>query len=366
MRTNMQPELVHADCRYFRGHIPCEPHKRLGVHCNGCPEYESQDIHVLVIKLGAIGDVIRTTPILSAIKREHPHARIYWLTNFPSVLPSLVDVPLQFSLQDMTYLRAMSFDLLLNLDKDREACALASQIVARTKKGFGLSGGKAVPFDAAAQKKYLTGVFDDINKANKLSYVQEIFEICGFHYAGEEYVLNLPVNQDSQQWEIDHSKTVIGLNTGCGERWPSRLWGDERWVELAKTLLKRGFEVVILGGKAEHEKNLSIASASGTRYFGHFPLTSFMHLVNECDILVTAVTMALHVGIAFRKKIVLLNNIFNRHEFELYGRGVIVEPQRECKCFFLPNCTNREYFCMNHLATGDVMSGLEMLLKQPS
>src|SRR5258706_601304 len=75
------------------------------------------------------------------------------------------------------------------LDKDRQACALNATLSAPSKKGFTLRDGKCVPIDPAAEHKYLTGVFDDISKANTKSYQQEIFEICGFEFRGESYIM---------------------------------------------------------------------------------------------------------------------------------------------------------------------------------
>ena len=40
---------------------------------------------ILIIKLGALGDVVRTIPILSAIKEKYPNSEIYWLTKKDSV-----------------------------------------------------------------------------------------------------------------------------------------------------------------------------------------------------------------------------------------------------------------------------------------
>ena len=39
------------------------------------------------------------------------------------------------------------------------------------------------------------------------------------------------------------------------------------------------------------------------------------------------VSMALHVALGLKKKVVLFNNVFNSKEFELYGLGEIVEPE---------------------------------------
>ena len=40
--------------------------------------------------------------------------------------------------------------------------------------------------------------------------------------------------------------------------------------------------------------------------------------VKAGDLVVTAVTMAMHIALGLGKKLVLFNNIFNPHEFELY------------------------------------------------
>jgi ADP-heptose:LPS heptosyltransferase len=358
---------LKTDCRLFRGDIPCKPHKRFGVHCvdeagETCPHYDPINKHILIIKLGAIGDVIRTTPLLHKLKAEYPSAKIWWLTLTPEILPSLVDEPLSFSLKNIVSLRSFHFDMVLNLDKDREACALSEQISATTRKGFRLKDGVISPIDTAAESKYLTGIFDDLGKANTKSYPEEIFEICGFSFSGERYILDRPATS-STKWRINKRKKVVGLNTGCGGRWTSRLWDDKNWTSLARTLKKKGYEVVLLGGEQEHSKNQKLARASKVKYFGHYPLPQFISLVDQCDLVVTGVTMAMHITIGLEKKIVLFNNIFNMHEFELYGLGTIVEPDKPCRCFYQPTCTNAQYRCMEHLPVTRVVDACERLLR---
>ncbi|MGB2867929.1 MAG: glycosyltransferase family 9 protein [Bacteroidota bacterium] len=351
---------LKTDCRHFRGDIPCTPHKQFGVHCvdekgKDCVHYDRIDKKILIIKLGAVGDVIRTTPLLHKLKQIHPHAKIFWLTNSPEILPSQVDERLRFSLPAVVALRSMQFDILYNLDKDREACALCAQISATEKRGCILKDGVITPIDNNAEAKYLTGVFNDVSKANRKSYPQEIFEMCGFPFAGERYILDRPTS-GKRGWKINPKKTVIGLNTGCGDRWTSRLWEDGNWISLAKNLRKKGYEVVLLGGEQEHAKNLRFARASKAKYFGHFPLREFIDLVDQCDLVVTGVTMAMHITIGLGKKIILFNNIFNKYEFELYGLGSVLEPEKPCQCFYQPTCTNKHYRCMESLSVERVVS----------
>ena len=242
-----------------------------------------------------------------------------------------VDNILNFSLADVTWLNTQQFDWLINLDKDREAIALAASISAKRKTGFHIDQrGRCIPFGSRSEeRKWLTGLWDDLNRGNQLSYLHEIFQICGYDFAGEEYLMDLDGDES-----LGAESITVGLNTGCGERWPTRLWPKERWIDLAKRLVSKGYRVLLLGGPQEDRKNRQISEQSSAQYLGVMPLRNFSNLVNSCDIIVSQVTMAMHIAIAAQKYLVLLNNIFNKAEFYLYERGVILEPEIGCLgCF---------------------------------
>ena len=356
---------LKTDCRHFRGDIPCKPSKLYNVHCvdelgNDCKHYDRTGKRILIIKLGALGDVIRTTPILHKIKASEPDAEIWWLTLVPDVLPKTLDQILTFTPQSVATLMATEFDIVYNLDKDKEACALCAGIRAKVKKGFTLRNGKCAPIDAAAEHKFLTGVFDDLSKTNVKSYQEEIFEICGYAFAGEQYIMP-PIKEFP--WKLPKGKPVVGLNTGCGGRWTSRLWAEKNWAALAKRLRSAGCVPLLLGGEQEHAKNLRLKKASGATYPGHFPLPQFLSEVDQCDLVVTAVTMGMHFAIGLGKKIVLFNNIFNKHEFELYGKGEILEPDFDCNCYYAPVCPND---CMQYLSVDTVFDSCKSLLNLPT
>ena len=54
--------------------------------------------------------------------------------------------------------------------------------------------------------------------------------------------------------------------------------------------------------------------------------------------------------------------IFNVHEFELYGRGIIIEPTSGCDCYFGNSCS-REKSCMKDITVRDVLSNIAVLNK---
>ncbi|MFH1420645.1 MAG: glycosyltransferase family 9 protein [Candidatus Aenigmatarchaeota archaeon] len=345
MTTSFGINDFKADCRYFKADVPCKFHKLDKRSCVDCENYEKIDKRILIVKLGAMGDVIRTTPLLRKLKELYPNSEITWITYFPDVLPKAVDVPLEFNVMNVIKLQADHFDVLYSLDKDPEAVALANLIKADIKKGYKLENGKAAPIDADAHGKFLTGLHDGINKENVYSYVEEIFQITGLSYSNEKYLLDKPPKLVNDQLN-KMKRPIIMLNTGCGDRWPTRIWPDDNWMELTNMLKEAGYTPLLVGGQNEDLKNKYMAQHSSARYIGVLPMNEFISLVNECDLMVTCATMALHIALGLEKKIVLMNNIFNKNEFELYGQGVVLEPEAdnrvlECLSCFKSSCDKK-------------------------
>lgn len=353
--------MIRTDCLHFNGYKPCGPHKERGALCEGCADYRPTAGNVLIIKLGAAGEVVRNTPLLRALHQRHPGARIFWMTHHPELVPEReVFRVLRFDLAGVLTVLDLRFDLVLSLDKDVEACALANRVDARVKKGFTQRDGVILPFDEDSQRKWRTGVSDGLMKANRAHYVEELFELCGYTFQGEEYVL--PEFQ-APQVDLDTGKQVVMLNTGAGSMWKPRLYSPASWAVLAKLLKASGRQVVLVGGPEEHARNLELAEATGARYFGVQPFREFIGLLSLADVVVTSVTFAFHAAVGLRKRIVLLNNTFNRHEFHMYGRGTVLEPPVPCLgCYkqdFDARCVQRD--CMDMIAPEQVLRAVAEL-----
>jgi heptosyltransferase-2 len=360
--------VARLDCVFFDGYKPCSSHKLRGSICENCNDYKPVNYRVLILKKGAAGEVIRNTPILRKLRALHVNdsIEISWLTDYPDFVPkSFVNRVLKYDWENVQMLLEEEFDLLLNLDKEHHVCALANRIKAKEKKGFLLDKkGKIISANRDAERKWLTGVFDDLMKDNKKHYVEEIFEICGWKWAGEKYILEdyiippLSFNKDS-------NKPLVGLNTGAGSMWPTRIWPENLWAGLISKLIERNYQVLLLGGPEEHDKNMRLAKNTGAYYEGLKNFKEFTGLMSHCDMLVTAVTMTLHIAIGLGKKIILLNNIFNKYEFYLYSLGFIIEPDVPCKaCYkkaFDPLCAVPN--CMELISVDSVFNKIEYLKK---
>lgn len=353
------------DCRHFQGHIPCKPNKLHSVDCNDCNFYDKIGKRILIIKLGAMGDVIRTTPLVVKYGELFPDVHITWLTHSPDVLPkNEIDVIYKYDATSLFILKNKEFDIAINLDKEEEACILLSEVKSDIKYGFIWNNNHIDAATKHSEHKLITGFFDHISKENTKNYLEEIFEICNLKFNNEEYLLNY--NKDFvEKWvnifkDLSKGKPVIGLNTGCGERWQTRLWPHDYWVAYINELQNKGFYPIVLGGPQEDEKNIDLSKQTGCYYPGTYSLEEFFGITAACDLIVTQVSMMMHIATALKKKMILFNNIFNKNEFYLYNRGVIIEPESGCDCFYGTTC-RREVSCMYDIKVEKV---IEETIKQ--
>ena len=353
---------VKQDCKHFRGNIPCKPNKVSGAMCDSCSEYRPVSKRILIIKLGALGDVIRTTPLVVKYRNLYPDCHITWLTQSPDVLPAQdIDLILKPDAFALLFIQNQQFDIAINLDKELEACMLLEKTSAPEKYGYNHSNGKIVPATPAAEHKIMTGFFDELSKKNTKSYLEEIFEICHLTFDYEPYLIRRNATLD-EKWKqqtqsLAGNKRIVGLNTGCGPRWNTRLWPVEYWENLAQELRNRGYFPVFLGGALEHEKNTRMSESAEVYYPGHFSLEEFIALTASCDVVVTQVSMMMHIATALQKELILMNNIFNPHEFELYGRGEIVQPQKACVCYYGNSCVHGNS-CMYDLSVNQIVEAI--------
>lgn len=329
---------LRTDCLYYRGDRPCLPHTRSGETCT-CKELIPVKRRGVIIKLGAAGDVLRTTPLLRALDPAGAGTRILWVTHYPEMLPAEACEAVKPGAATLARLTATEWDFCWNLDKDVEACALAFHVRAKERAGYTLVDGMPYPLDERAWHKFATGLDNPYSKANELNYVREIFDIVNLPYRGEEYWLRPPTAKALKDAElILPGKGWVGLNTGAGWRWPTRIWPESHWIDLIDRLKQKQLKPVILGGPEEEQLNGRLAAATGCLWPGIQPLDVFFALIHRCQCLVTSVTQAMHLAIAAKTPLVLFNNIFNPREFELYGRGEIVGPSKPCDCYYDPRC----------------------------
>jgi ADP-heptose:LPS heptosyltransferase len=372
--------LVHrTDCRHYRGEKPCK-YKRL---CAECPFASPVGTRILLLKFGAIGDALRTTPILRALPKRWPDPHVTWLTDAISepLLQGIEQIDRLWIYDLTSSLRVAheQFDVMLNFDKVPAALCLAEASSAREKYGFRISPeGNLTIFNRESEYALLLGLSDPVKfHQNTKTYPEIISEMIGIPYSGEEYLLHLTAEEEQwagshfAEWGIPPDAVVVGLNTGCGPVFTSKKWSENSFAQLGAALLREYPQVrlVLLGGPAERERNQRLRARLGTAVVdtgADNPIRRFGAMVGRCAVVVTGDTMAMHVAIALRRRVVALFGPTTHREIDLYGRGeVIVAPSAGFPC--LP-CYSRECRlevpCIDAISVEDVFAAVRRQLEQ--
>jgi len=349
---------IAFDCKFFRGDRPCIWHKQTGVLCT-CEKYDRVEERLLIIKLDAMGDVLRSTALLPPLAEVHPHAAITWLTRPESVAllqrnPYIAEV-LPLGAEATVHLQARQFDRVINLDASKISAALAAVAQAPRKDGFLLDPrGWVQPTNDAARSWLEAGVFDDIKRAGTRTYQDRMAEILGLGGRAHRYVFELSVDEieDGRQHlnraGVDLKRPLIGLNTGAGGRWPLKQWREDGYLEFITRLGRdRELQFLLLGGPSERERNERLKAASPVTLLDsgcNNEVRHFAAIVSHCDVVVTGDTLAMHLSLALERRTVVVFGPTSAPEIELYGLGEKVVPDMTClscyktSCDFVPNC----------------------------
>jgi ADP-heptose:LPS heptosyltransferase len=365
-------QVLKLDCRNYRGDRPCVAGVP-GVCPVACPRHTPQGTRILIIKLAALGDVIRTAALLPGLRDAWPKSHITWVTR-PNAVRMLANHPLidrllTFDAESLCHLEHERFDLCLSLDKEPGPSALAMRTDAREKCGIGLSAyGTPYPLNAECVPYFLLGLDDELKfKRNHTSYPQLIYEAVGLEYRGQRYELHpsrAERTRADRVWQIlgvAPGEIVVGLNTGAGHVFANKNWPADRFVALARRLTgEHVWRVALLGGPEERALNTSITQAcpdvldTGCE---HREL-EFAALVRRCAVVVTGDTMAMHVAIAGGVPVVVLFGPTCPQEIDLYGRGEKIVTRLRCAPCYCRAC-DRSPNCMEDIGVERVLAAVE-------
>ncbi len=362
---------ARLNCRYYLGEKPCK-YKRL---CQGCMHYLPMGRRILILKLGAMGDALRTTPILHALEREYPLRHITWITDQQSysILKnnSAIDRLLTIDSPDILRIFGQEFDLLLSLDKAPQIIALSSIVRAFERKGFVMSPwGTLDVYNESARYALALGLDDELKfRINRKTYQETIYEIADLPYQRDHYIYELP--QESRttaktllmQLNAPGTGPRIGLNTGCGDIFATKKWPDYHFIQLAHDLRnKMDARVYLLGGNREINSNRHIVSILENQVVdtGVNSLDVFAGVISHLDMIITGDTMALHLALALQTKVIGLFGPTCAHEIDFYGLGNALVATDECCPCYRSKCQKPES-CMATITPDIVYSSIQEL-----
>ena len=334
---------------------------------------------ILIIKLAAIGDVLRTTSILYGIKEKYPDSIISWVTSEGAV-PLLKNNHLINNIYIINenlikQFDENKFDIIINLDEDILACTLASELQGEII-GFYLKDNKIVPTESAREWFNMSALGeplqnDKLKKANRKTYHQLMFELIKIQPKKSDFFLNMKYEELNFAKKfavtnnIKNGDMIIGLNTGAGKRWQFKKWSLNKTIKLAERLSNElNAKVILFGGKEEKEKNKEIQEKCRTPIIDtgcDNNLLQFAALLNLCSLVVTSDSLALHIAVALKKKLVVLFGPTSANEIELYGLGKKIVPNMNCICCYKQTCDKKPN-CMDMIGVEEVFENIKFII----
>ncbi|MCA9442650.1 MAG: glycosyltransferase family 9 protein, partial [Candidatus Omnitrophica bacterium] len=166
------------------------------------------------------------------------------------------------------------------------------------------------------------------------------------------------------------SFSPVAFNTGSGDRWKTKRWPMESFLELGLMLREdAGGRILLVGGPIEDEANSLLATERPDLfvYPGVLELRRFIALLSRTRLIVTADTMALHIGLGLQVPTVALFGSTSAPEIEAAGPLEKVVSPVDCICCYLKEC-DKQPFCMDVLTPEMVAKRIEEAnwLTQPS
>lgn len=307
----------NRDCRSFRGVYSCDIMTGEDYRdCSECSFYDKIGKKILILKLGAMGDVVRGTTLLTALKEKYGQdSHITWVIEEKSkeILYNnpYVDKILAYNHETALILQKEKFDVLLSLEVAPPTTLIANLINAKEKYGFYFDDdGHPSAYNENALE-YLETVFSNkLSKECRKTHQEMLFNNVDLIYKKQDYVLVLEDYEKEYASKIikDKKRKLLGINVGSAGRWVSKAWHPDLIVDFINKISK-DYDVILLGGKREEELLEKIENSVDVAVFKNDPNNSvreFMAVIDACDLIVTGDTLALHLATGLKKKTVAL------------------------------------------------------------
>ncbi|MBU0501854.1 MAG: glycosyltransferase family 9 protein [Candidatus Margulisbacteria bacterium] len=317
-------------------------------------------MRILIIKLGAIGDVLRTTSALKGLREKYSPACLDWLTSEVAK-----EVLLHNPLIDHLYTwpekkRLKPYDLVIGLEDELKVREFVSKISQEEILGAFADGYTPSSwFDMSAISRFGLEKANELKRLNKKTFQEHLGELLGVRYGGYVFQLTPEEIEYGRNFVkglgIGRGKRIIGVNTGAGKRWQMKALGIEKTIELIKILSKElGVASLILGGKEEEQRNQIIAKETVMPSAGVHSIRHFAAIINQCEVVVTSDSLAMHLAIALGKKLVVFFGPTSATEIELYGLGEKIQPQMDCLVCYRKTC-DKKPSCMAGLSLAEIV-----------
>ena len=254
--------------------------------------------NILIIKLGALGDVVLCLPQLAHILAVHTTARVTLLTapgyaglfaGFPKLRVVCFRRKGLFEmLRLLAWLSHRSFDVVYDLQGSQRSRIMTwfTRAPRRVGRRAGVAYTHTPPPGTAAMHAF--DRFNQVLVAGGIGPASPAFQASWFA-AGTPAVTAWLQENDLQ------GKRLVLLHAGSSPQWRSKRWGEDAFLELASRLTAYGMVPVWTGADAERELNRRLSAVTGVDATGRFDYSGLAALACHAAFAVTGDSGPMHL-----------------------------------------------------------------------
>jgi lipopolysaccharide heptosyltransferase I len=319
-------------------------------------------VRLLVVRLGALGDLVHTVPAVAALTAALPDADVDWLVDARhravldlfalNVRPVAIEATgLPSAWRALRQVRMHRYDVALDFQGLLKSGVLARGSGARRVIGFTRH---ALRESTAAM--FYTGQVDPAGAVHVIEKNLALLRALGI----TDTTIRVPLKTSPKP--VGALSTVV-LNPGAG--WPNKRWGPEKFGALASALrASRGLRSLVTWGPGERELAASVVENSGGAADVAPPTTvsDLTQLLANAVLVVSGDTGPIHLAAAAGAPIVGIYGPTDPGRNGPWSReDITVSRFATCVCHHKRRC-QRASRCLDEIAVDEVRAAAEARL----
>ncbi len=337
---------------------------------------------ILIVRLDRIGDVMLSTPAISAVRKAFPGSHIAVMVS-PYASPIIegnpsVDEVIIYDKKGNEKGLSGNVRFAAVLGRKKFDLAIVLHPTARTHIALFLAG---IPVRVGYDKKYgflLTKRLPHTKQSglkHEIDYTLDVLRLAGIEPSGR--TLYMPIKKESELTAeriftaagIKKDDVVVALNPGAS--CPSKRWKAENFAKAAKAIIeKTAAKIVVVSGasdKACGDKTAALIGPGCLNLSGKTDISELASVLKRADVFISNDSGPVHIACALGTPVVA---IFGRSDAGLsprrWGptghRSAVLHKKAGCEICLAHNC-KAGFKCLDAITVDEVVRTAQEMLK---
>jgi heptosyltransferase I len=336
---------------------------------------------LLIVRLGALGDVVHAIPVAAALRRALPGARIDWLVSAKHReildLVPIIDRRLVINdrgdasggtslLSAIGELRRARYDVAIDLQGLLKSAVLARSSGAPRVIGFSSRYAReraARLFYTDAYDPGRGGLYDPRETRHVVDINLGLLSVLGITAPAREFPIEAIDSEAAKRAREQAGGPYVLLNPGAA--WPNKRWPPDRLAAIATALRERHrlMSVVVWGPGEEALAEAVVAAADGAAFVApKATIADLVALARHAALMVSGDTGPTHIAAAVGTPIVgIYGPTRPARNGPMSPLDVTVSRDRVCQCHHLRRC-KLDRMCLLDIEIAEVLDAVERRL----